>query len=74
MVKRRMSTRFTMLPEDGDAPPMPSMPPMPVPGLGLPAALQAGGAGGKGGMIDTSPFRDPAFDPDKCELYYHLPI
>lgn len=70
MVKRRMSTRFTMLPEgDGDIPPMPNMPPMPAMPGGLPAALQAGAAGKTVAGIDMTPFRDPAFDPDKCEFW-----
>lgn len=69
MVKKRMSTRFTMIPGEGeDIPDIPAMP-------SIPAALMAGGKGGlqgptgpTGSTLDVSAFRDPAFDPEKCEL------
>ncbi|TGZ83651.1 hypothetical protein EX30DRAFT_338268 [Ascodesmis nigricans] len=66
MVKKRMSTRFTMIPGEGeDIPDIPAMP-------SIPAALMAGGKGGlqgptgpTGSTLDVSAFRDPAFDPEK---------
>ena len=70
MVKRRMSARFTMLPDMGgedipDMPPLPNMPPA------LMAGAKGAALGQRGiptGSLDIAPFRDPAFDPEKCTV------
>ena len=71
LVKRRYSTRFANLPSNFDptAPPVPSVPSLPLK-YAAPNGQGRGVSpgGGRGLTVDLNALRDPGLRPEQCQL------